>query len=166
MEGAAVSNPPRSGEGDRSPEASGGGGPRALQTPIKQVRRSRQLRRQMSLPEVLLWQQLRKRPDELKFRRQFPIRDMTVDFVCLERRLVIEIDGEGHSFGDQPRRDSARDAILKREGFRVIRIAARDVLRDMDAVLRFIVATCSEVGPLHHDAARRGSPPRSGEDWA
>ncbi|MGN6059391.1 MAG: endonuclease domain-containing protein, partial [Sphingomicrobium sp.] len=126
----------------------------------------RQLRRQMSLPEVLLWQQLRKRPDELKFRRQFPIRDMTVDFVCLERRLVIEIDGEGHSFGDQPRRDSARDAILKREGFRVIRIAARDVLRDMDAVLRFIVATCSEVGPLHHDAARRGSPPRSGEDWA
>lgn len=120
----------------------------------------------MSLPEVLLWQQLRKRPDELKFRRQFPIRDMTVDFVCLERRLVIEIDGEGHSFGDQPRRDSARDAILKREGFRVIRIAARDVLRDMDAVLRFIVATCSEVGPLHHDAARRGSPPRSGEDWA
>ena len=114
----------------------------------------------MSLPEVLLWQQLRKRPDGLKFRRQFPFADMTVDFACLERRLVIEVDGEGHSFGDQPR----RDAILRREGFRVLRIAARDVLNNMDGVLRFILATCSEVGPLHHDAARRGSPPRSGED--
>jgi hypothetical protein len=40
------------------------------------------------------------------------------------------------------------------------------VLRDMDALLRYIVAACSEVGPLHHDAARRGPPPRSGEDLA
>ena len=59
---------------------------------------------------------------------------------------------------------SARDALLRREGFRVIRIAARDVLKEMDAVLRYIVATCSEVGPLHHSAPLNGSPPRSGED--
>jgi very-short-patch-repair endonuclease len=118
----------------------------------------------MSLPEVLLWQQLRKRPDGLKFRKQFPIGEMTVDFACLQRRLVIEVDGEGHSFGDQQRRDAARDAVLKREGFRVMRIAARDVLRNMDGVLRFILTTCSEVGRLHHDAARRGPPPRSGEE--
>jgi very-short-patch-repair endonuclease len=71
---------------------------------------------------------------------------------------------DGHSFGDQPRRHAARDALLGREGFRVLRIAARDVLKDMDAVLRFVLATCSEVGPLHHDAARRGPPPRSGEE--
>jgi very-short-patch-repair endonuclease len=157
-------NPPRNGEGDRSAKPSGGGGPRILKVPIKQVKRARKLRQQMSLPEVLLWQQLRKRPGELKFRRQFPISEMTVDFACLDRRLIIEVDGEGHSYGDQPRRDAARDALLQREGFRVMRIAARDVLRDMDAVLRFILATCSEVGPLHHDAARRGPPPRSGED--
>jgi very-short-patch-repair endonuclease len=116
----------------------------------------------MSLPEVLLWQQLRKRPSGLKFRRQFPIAQITADFACLERRLIIEIDGEGHSFGDRPQRDAARDAVLK--GFRVVRIPAREVLKDMGAVLRFIVATCSEAGPLHHDAARRGPPPRSGED--
>jgi very-short-patch-repair endonuclease len=117
----------------------------------------------MSFPEVLLWQQLRKRPDGLKFRKQFPIGEMTVDFACLERRLVIEVDGEGHSFGDQPRRDAARDTLLRRNGFRVKRIAARDVLNDMDAVLRWILATCSEVGPLHQPAA--GPPPRSGEDF-
>ena len=68
------------------------------------------------------------------------------------------------AFGDQPGRDAARDAILQREGFHVLRIAARDVLKDMDAVLSYIVATCSEVGPLHHDAARRGPPPRPGEE--
>jgi len=158
-------DPPRNGEGDRSAKPSGGGGPRILQVPIKQVKRARLLRKTMSLPEVLLWQELRKRPDGLKFRKQFPIGEVTVDFACLERRLIIEIDGEGHSFGDQPRRDVARDALLRREGFRVMRIAARNVLRNMDGVLQYIVATCSDVGPLHHDAARRGPPPRSGEDF-
>ncbi|MFL6725529.1 MAG: endonuclease domain-containing protein [Sphingomicrobium sp.] len=129
---------------------------------MKQVKRARKLRRQMSLPEVLLWQVLRKRPAGLKFRRQFPISKITTDFACLERRLVIEIDGEGHSLGDQPRRDAVRDALLEREGFRVLRIAARNILKDMDAVVRFILATCSDVGPLHQPAA--GSPPRSGEE--
>jgi very-short-patch-repair endonuclease len=89
---------------------------------------------------------------------------MTADFACLERRLIIEVDGEGHSYGDQPRRDAARDALLRREGFLIVRIAAGDVLKDMDAVLRCILATCSDVGPLHHAAARRGPPPRSGEE--
>ena len=159
LDGAA-SNPPRNGEGDHAKH--GGGGPRLLQTPIKQVKRARRLRREMSLPEVLLWQVLRKRPDGHKFRRQFPIGLMTADFACVERRLIIEVDGEAHNFGDQPQRDVARDAILRREGFRVMRIAARDVLDDMDAVLRYIVATCSGVGPLHHPTD--GPPPRSGEE--
>jgi len=164
MSGATLQNPPRNGEGNRSAQPSGGGGPRILQARIKQVKRARALRKQMSLPEVLLWQQLRKRPDGLKFRKQFPFGEMTVDFACLERRLIIEVDGEGHSYGDQPRRDVARDAILRREGFRVLRIAARDVLKNMGGVLQFILSACGEVGPLHHDAARRGPPPRSGED--
>jgi very-short-patch-repair endonuclease len=116
----------------------------------------------MSLPEVLLWQVLRQRPEGLKFRRQFPSDQMTVDFACLERRLIIEVDGEAHSRGDLPRRDAARDALLRRDGFQVMRIAARDVLHDLDSVIRGIVATCTEVGPLHQPAA--GPPPRSGED--
>ena len=164
MTGTTLYDPPRNGEGNRSAKPSGGGGPRLLQTPIKQVKRARSLRRQMSLPEVLLWQQLRKRPDGLKFRRQFPIGEMTADFACLDKRLIIEVAGEGHSYGDQPKRDAARDAILKREGFRVIRIAARDVLGDVDAVLHYIIATCSGVGPHHHSVALNGPPPRSGEE--
>jgi very-short-patch-repair endonuclease len=119
----------------------------------------------MSLPEVLLWQALRRRPGGLKFRRQFPSDRITTDFACLSRRLIIEVDGETHSFGDQPRRDAARDALLRSDGFRVLRIAARDVLKDMDAVIRYIVAACDEVGPLHRSAALNGPPPRSGEDF-
>ena len=50
----------------------------------------------MSLPEVLLWQQLRETTGrDCKFRKQFPIGEMTVDFACLEQRLIIEVDGEG-----------------------------------------------------------------------
>ena len=113
---------------------------------------------------MLLWQQLRKRPTGLKFRKQFPVGQMTVDFACLERRLIIEVDGEGHSIGDRPRRDAARDAILRREGFRVLRIAARDVLENMDGVLSFVLGACGDAGPLHQPAA--GSPPRSGEEFA
>ena len=155
-------DPPRNGEGNQ-PKA-GGGGPPILQASIKQVKRARKLRRQMSLPEVLLWQVLRRRPHGLKFRRQFPIGEITVDFACLERRLIIEIDGEAHSCGDQPRRDAARDAVLKRSGFRVMRIAARDVLDNMDGALQWVVATCGGVGPLHQAALRPGPPPRAGEE--
>jgi len=157
---ASRQNPPRDGEGDRT--KCGGGGPRILQVPIKQVKRARRLRRAMSLPEVILWQALRKRPGGLKFRRQFPSEAMTVDFACLERRLIIEVDGEGHNRGDQPGRDRARDAILGRNGFTVLRIAARDVLHHLEDVLRFIVSHRGEVGPLHQPAA--GPPPRSEED--
>ena len=162
MTGTRLYDPPRNGEGDRVKR--GGGGPRILKTPIKQVKRARILRREMSLPEVLLWQSLRQRPNGLKFRRQFPTDRITTDFACLGHRLIVEIDGEGHSFGDQPRRDAARDALLRRDGFDIMRVAAKDVLRDLDSVVTGIVARCFEVGPLHHSAAPNGPPPRSGED--
>ena len=135
-----------------------------LRTPIKQVKRARSLRRKMSLPEVLLWQALRKRAGGYKFRRQFPTDRMTTDFACLERRLIIEVDGEAHIYGDQPRRDASRDALLRRDGFHVLRIPARDVLSDMHAVLHWILLSCSKAGPLHHPAALNGPPPRSGEE--
>ena len=159
MEGVAP-NPPRNGEGDRVKR--GGGGPRVLQTPIKQVKRARRLRRAMSLPEVLLWKQLQKRPGGFKFRKQFPFEQITVDFACLECRLIIEVDGESHSFGDRPAKDAARDAILVRAGFRVMRLPAIEVLKNMGGVVSGIVAHCFEVGPLHQPAA--GPPPRAGEE--
>lgn len=75
-----------------------------------------------------------------------------------------EVDGEGHGFGNQPQRDATRDAFLRRQGFRVMRIAARDVLEDIDAAVRFILLHCSDVRPLHQPAA--GPPLRFGEEFA
>jgi len=157
-------NPPRDGEGDSSAEPNGGGGPAILSSPIKQIKRARRLRQDMSLPEVILWQALRKRPGDLKFRRQFPQAGYILDFACLEARLAIEVDSEAHERGDRPARDARRDAVLSEAGFGTLRITATDVLRDLEAVVSHIVATCRAQGPLHRQPAAGGPPPRAGED--
>ena len=151
--------PPRNGEGDH---AKHGGGALAASRP--NVEGARRLRREMGLPEVLLWQALRSRPHGLKFRRQHPVGGYVADFTCLSARLLIEVDGEVHGRGDQPRVDSLRRADLERTGFRVLRIAARDVLDNIDGVVRMIVARCESRPPLHQPSA--GPPPRSGEELA
>jgi very-short-patch-repair endonuclease len=117
----------------------------------------------MTLPEVVLWQQLRKRHNELRFRRQYPCRGYVLDFACLERRLAIEVDGEAHSMGKNPYRDAKRDLILADAGFETMRIAAREVLDNLEGVLTLISNTCRN-RPLHRSASLIGPPPRSGED--
>ena len=116
----------------------------------------------MTLPEVLLWQQLQQRPVGFRFRRQYPARGYVLDFACLKRRLAIEVDGEAHSMGDTPQRDRRRDQLLSESGFETLRIAARDVLDNLEGVLTLILHTC-ESRPLHQPAA--GPPPRSGEEF-
>ena len=160
--------PPRNGEGD---DVIHGGGAerrrvhhRTLGARPANVKRARPLRRTMTLPEVLLWQQLRSRPEGLRFRRQYPCEGFVLDFACLDRRLAIEVDGEAHSRGDQPVRDARRDPVLTEAGFATLRIAARDVLGNLEGALTHILATCGG-RPLHHPRLRgNGPPPRSGED--
>jgi very-short-patch-repair endonuclease len=94
----------------------------------------------MSLPEVLLWRVLRRRPDDLKFRRQHPAGPYSADFYCDEAKLIIEIDGEAHGMGNRPKRDAVRDEWFTARHFHVMRIPARDVLRDMNAVAEGIIA--------------------------
>jgi very-short-patch-repair endonuclease len=122
---------------------------------------ARRERRSGNLPEVLLWRALRTRPGGHRFRRQHPIGPYSLDFACLAARLAIEIDGEAHARGDRPERDERHDAALTSFGFHTIRIAARDVLRDIDSVVAAILTACSAGSPLHQPAA--GPPPRSGE---
>ncbi len=126
------------------------------------VRQARQLRREMSLPEVFLWQELRKRPGGLKFRRQRPTgRTLSLDFFCSDARLTIEVDGEAHSRGDRPARDDARDARLASAGVYTVRVPAAAILTDMEAVLCGIVAAAMARLPLHHPAPPGGPPPRA-----
>jgi very-short-patch-repair endonuclease len=114
----------------------------------------------MSLPEVILWQALRRQPNGLKFRRQHPSGRYVLDFFCSDARLAIEIDSEAHSRGDRPRRDEARDAWFQKAGIKTLRIAATDVLGDLDAVMTLIVTEAKARLPLHHPALPGGPPPR------
>lgn len=103
---------------------------------------AKRLRREMSLPEVKLWQILRKKPQGLKFRRQHPLGDYVLDFYCAQAKCGIEIDGIAHDMGDRPARDAVRDGWIRAQGIKVIRIPAGDVLRSVEDVAESIVRYC------------------------
>lgn len=103
------------------------------------VLRARQLRREPTPAEFRLWQVLRQRPDGLKFRRQHPFDRCRVDFYCPAAKLVVEVDGDGHSMGDNPERDAARDRWLGSLGLNVLRIDAADVMRDIQSAVTTIL---------------------------
>ena len=130
------------------------------------VERARKLRREMSLPEVLLWQQLRQRPCGLKFRKQHPSGPFVLDFYCGDARLAIEVDGAGHRAGDRALRDEARDAWFAARGIDTLRMEARAILSNPIAAAQTILDACRARLPLHHPAAPGGPPPRDklGED--
>lgn len=96
----------------------------------------------MTPEEARLWVQLRGwRAKDWHFRRQVPLGGFIVDFACLTRRLVIEVDGLQHRELTHLQRDAVRDATLAEMGFRVLRIANADVKRDFDGVVHMILAT-------------------------
>ena len=98
---------------------------------------ARRLRREMTEVEARLWYQLRdRRLDGFKFRRQKPIGPYIVDFVCLDRRLIIELDGGHHAL--QVQADARREVFLQAAGFRVLRFWNHEVLANEAAVLERI----------------------------
>ena len=102
------------------------------------------LRRQMSLPEVLLWQALKARPGGFKFRKSHPAGPYVADFYCHEARLVIEVDGEAHERGDRPARDAVRDRWFAVRELSTLRIPAKDVLTNIDGAVHGIVALAEQ----------------------
>jgi very-short-patch-repair endonuclease len=107
--------------------------------------RARALRKNMSDAERKLWRGLRhKRLDGARFRRQHPIGRFIVDFVCQERRLVVEVDGGQHTEDAQVAYDARRDRWLKAEGYRVMRVATAEVYGNVDGVLDTIWAALRE----------------------
>jgi len=97
------------------------------------TQRSRELRGQETEPEALLWSVLRaKRLAGLKFRRQHPIGPYFADFACVERQVVVELDGEYHEYQDG--KDRERQAYLESLAWQVIRFDNEQVLTDVDTV--------------------------------
>jgi crossover junction endodeoxyribonuclease RuvC len=92
------------------------------------------LRQDATAVERRVWSRLRAAQlDGLKFRRQEPILGLTVDFVCHERRLVIELDGGQHATATDA--DARRTRLLEQAGFRVLRFWNGDVVENLDGVL-------------------------------
>ncbi|MEO6042182.1 MAG: endonuclease domain-containing protein [Croceibacterium sp.] len=112
--------------------------------PTKSVKRAKLLRRELTLPEVRLWQFLRAVPGGHRFRRQHPSGRFVLDFFCARANLAIEIDGFAHDTGDRPQRDSARDDWLSERRIDTLRIPASDVLRDPAHVAEAIAAVVEE----------------------
>ncbi|MBP8973052.1 MAG: endonuclease domain-containing protein [Anaerolineae bacterium] len=105
---------------------------------------AQQMRHTPTLAEEVLWQQLRnRRVQGAKFRRQYAIERFIVDFVCLERQLVIEVDGNIHK--RQQEVDAIRQEFLEAQGFQVLRFANDEVLQSLDSVLNVIHETLSQL---------------------
>jgi len=103
----------------------------------RSYRRAKRLRRELSLPEVLLWQALRGREGE-KWRKQHPAGPYVLDFYCDPARLCVEVDGEMHARGTAPAADARRDAWLLAQGVATLRVPAAEVLNNLDGVLLWI----------------------------
>lgn len=88
--------------------------------------------------ESLLWRNIRARRLNAKFNRQHIIGDYIVDFVCIEKKLVIEVDGGYHSEYEQIEKDELRTARLNRMGFSVIRFSNEEVLENIHEVINKI----------------------------
>jgi very-short-patch-repair endonuclease len=104
------------------------------------VKRAKELRRNMTEAEKLLWSKIRRdQIDGLPFRKQVAIGDCVADFACLPIKLVIEVDGGQHDW--QKAQDDARTAWLESRGYRVVRFWNNEVLGNIDGVLQVLVAT-------------------------
>jgi len=92
-------------------------------------------RRNMTDAETILWEHLRNNRTGYKFRKQHPIGDFIADFICLEKKLVIEIDGEYHNTAVQQHDDAVRTDDIERIGYRVIRFTNEEVEKQISTVL-------------------------------
>ncbi len=142
--------------------------------PTDTVKRARKLRSEMSLPETLLWRELRKRPGDFKFRRQHPAGVYVLDFYCAAARLAIEVDGQSHDGQQAAKADAARGYFLRSQGIATLRVPARAIFDDLEGAVMRIVVVCEQrvaelerrrgVGPVPLHRPADGPPPRAGED--
>ena len=110
------------------------------------VNRARQLRRDSTDAERLLWRALRSGLPDFKWRRQLPAGPYFADFARFAERLIIELDGGQHA--EAVEYDSARTRYLRAQGYRVIRFWNNDVLSNTDGVIEQVAAALSSTPSL------------------
>ena len=106
--------------------------------------RAKELRKNMTESEKVLWEEIRNRKlGGLKFRRQHPISTFIADFYCHEQKLVIELDGEIHDNEESQEYDEGRTAEMEYMGITVIRFRNEEVMNSINRVLNEILAACN-----------------------
>ncbi len=94
----------------------------------------------MTEPEIRLWARLKRLHERgYHFRRQRPFKGSYLDFVCIDRLLVVEVDGAYHNEPAQSDHDARRDAVLRGAGYQVMRLANSAIRQDIDGVMDAIV---------------------------
>lgn len=115
----------------------------------KSYERAKAFRNALTPPEPRLWLHLKERKLRgLRFRKQHPIGPYILDFFCAEAALAVEVDGSSHDHPERAEHDRRRTVWLRGRGIRVVRVAARDVLGELEGVLGFIARVCEERLPI------------------
>jgi very-short-patch-repair endonuclease len=104
----------------------------------EKLERAKELRREMTPTEKILWQELRANKLGVHFRRQQIIAGFIVDFYCHKADLVIEVDGSVHDGQEQKEYDVEREKILKEIGLRIIRFKNYEVQKNLQGVVERI----------------------------
>ena len=99
---------------------------------------AKRMRRGQTEAESFLWSYIRANQLGVHFRRQHPIGDFIADFICIDQRLIIEVDGNIHNKPEQQEWDKQRTAFLESQDYRVVRFSNEQVLHDIDKVLAHI----------------------------
>jgi very-short-patch-repair endonuclease len=112
---------------------------------MKEKVRARDLRRDMTDAERRIWKHVRNRQlENCKFYRQFPVPPYYADFLCRDRKLIVEIDGGQHN---ENTKDDIRTKFLESKGYKVIRFWNNDVLKNTEGVLTEIALVLSALTP-------------------
>jgi very-short-patch-repair endonuclease len=112
--------------------------------PAIMLRLAREQRTKAVQAEAIIWRAVRDRRCEgAKFRRQATIGNFIADFVCYERRLIVEIDGPSHESAEQQAKDRARELWLQEQGFRILRLPNELVIASTELAVAHIRAGLS-----------------------
>ena len=127
----------------------------------------KKLRNNLTPQEAKLWVRLKElKQQDLHFRKQVPIKNYVIDFACLSKKLLIELDGEQHGFETEAAKDRQRDTELNDMGYRILRFWNHEVDREIESVRDTIWRDITDREPHPSDALRpTPSPTGEGEEF-
>jgi very-short-patch-repair endonuclease len=107
--------------------------------------KAKELRKNMTPAELILWEYFRQSPLGFKFRRQHPLGIYIVDFYCHKLRLVVEVDGNVHGEKDVSENDEVRQRLLEKDGLKVVRYTNEKILKTKEIVIEEINLLINEL---------------------